>query len=204
MKYIFVTGAPGSKWSSVAKNIYHSPDIDRSDSRTDWQYTHQQVSHEGAYFDPGMELSIPQDLSGLNRTELEQIFDQPFDPDTVGCRIIKSHVFALNIDYLRQTFPDAPLVLVHRDNDACLSWWTQAGGFDIGYPNYRPYYQDFATMANRIAEQNRAIQAAWWAYDSGQDADTNQDLAEILGLTPPPAQYQQHYSHDDVRVRVIK
>ena len=33
MKYIFLAGAPGSKWSSVAKNIYYSADIDRSDYR---------------------------------------------------------------------------------------------------------------------------------------------------------------------------
>ena len=32
MKYIFIAGAPGSKWSSVAKNIYYSPDIDRTDN----------------------------------------------------------------------------------------------------------------------------------------------------------------------------
>ena len=31
MKYIFVAGAPGSKWSSVCKNIYFSGDIDTSD-----------------------------------------------------------------------------------------------------------------------------------------------------------------------------
>jgi len=31
MKYIFVAGAPGSKWSSVVKNIYYSESIDRSD-----------------------------------------------------------------------------------------------------------------------------------------------------------------------------
>ena len=31
-KYIFVSGAPGSKWSSVVKNIYYSPSIDSSDA----------------------------------------------------------------------------------------------------------------------------------------------------------------------------
>ena len=35
MKYIFVAGAPGSKWSSVCKNIYFSGDIDTSDYNTD-------------------------------------------------------------------------------------------------------------------------------------------------------------------------
>ena len=40
MKYIFVVGAPGSKWSSVVKNIYFSPDIDRSDYSEDRKYAH--------------------------------------------------------------------------------------------------------------------------------------------------------------------
>jgi hypothetical protein len=40
MKYIFMAGAPGSKWSSVAKNIYFSPDIDRSDASSQREYWH--------------------------------------------------------------------------------------------------------------------------------------------------------------------
>ena len=31
MKYIFVTGAPGSKWSSVVKHINSSADLDQTD-----------------------------------------------------------------------------------------------------------------------------------------------------------------------------
>ena len=31
MKYIFLAGAPGSKWSSVCKNIYFSKDINHTD-----------------------------------------------------------------------------------------------------------------------------------------------------------------------------
>jgi len=61
MKYIFVAGAPGSKWSSVVKNIYYSPDIDRSDYSDSRTYYHDasgklELMHLGAYFDPGMEF----------------------------------------------------------------------------------------------------------------------------------------------------
>ena len=61
MKYIFVTGAPGSKWSSVVKNIYYSDSIDRSDYRDSWTYYHDasgtyELMHLGAYYDPGMEF----------------------------------------------------------------------------------------------------------------------------------------------------
>ena len=40
MKYIFVAGAPGSKWSSVCKNIYFSDSIDQSDYSKDREYWH--------------------------------------------------------------------------------------------------------------------------------------------------------------------
>ena len=43
MKYIFVAGAPGSKWSSVVKNIYYSPDIDRSDYKDERTYYHDEI-----------------------------------------------------------------------------------------------------------------------------------------------------------------
>ena len=61
MKYIFVAGAPGSKWSSVCKNIYFSNSIDTTDYSTDRLYWHdasgeKELMHLGAYFDPGMEF----------------------------------------------------------------------------------------------------------------------------------------------------
>ena len=78
MKYIFVAGAPGSKWSSVVKNIYFSPTIDRTDYRDEWTYYHDasgtmDLMHLGAYFDPGMECSLPEDIESLNRERSESI-----------------------------------------------------------------------------------------------------------------------------------
>ena len=61
--YILFTGAPGSKWSSVVKNIYWSKDIDQTDYSNDRTYFHdadtpgnKQLMHIGAYWDPGMEF----------------------------------------------------------------------------------------------------------------------------------------------------
>ena len=61
MKYIFVAGAPGSKWSSVCKNIYYSDSIDQTDASENREYWHDasgqlDLMHIGAYFDPGMEF----------------------------------------------------------------------------------------------------------------------------------------------------
>ena len=210
MKYIFMAGAPGSKWSSVSKNIYFSPDIDRSDSRPEWEYWHDapgemMLMHMGAYFDPGMECDLPEAVDFHGRASLEAIFDAPFTKENNGIRIIKSHVFCNHIDFLRRTWPECPIVLVHRSDDACLGWWVKCGHFNITYPLYHKYYVDLKTMAQRIQQQNQNLTAAWSKHTSWMDGvGTNNDLARALGIAPPPDEYQQHYVANDIDVRVIK
>ena len=206
MKYIFMTGAPGSKWSSVSKNIYYSPDIDRSDYSNDRTYYHdasgsRQLMHMGAYFDPGMEFGgFFDNINRYTKELCESEFDRPFT--SKGVRIIKSHVFAHNIDFLKTYWPECPVVLVQRPNDACLGWWVKCGHFTITYPKYDQYYQDLRTMATIISAQNRDIQEAVWRY-RGQIVNTNQDLAKVVNIQLPPAEYEQNYGADDIRVTVI-
>jgi len=205
MKYIFVAGAPGSKWSSVVKNIYYSPSIDRSDYSDTRTYYHDasgcwELMHLGAYFDPGMEFNLPDNLFRLSKSALEDIFNSAFTGS--GVRIIKSHVFANNIDFLRACWPDCPIVLVHRDDDACLGWWVKCGHFDITYPDYAEYYKNLRTMASIIKHQNEGIQHAVWQYPHRQ-ARTNRELARILAIVEPPEGSEQDYVQSDVRVRVI-
>ena len=206
MKYIFMTGAPGSKWSSVSKNIYYSPDIDRSDYSDARTYYHDasgtmQLMHMGAYFDPGMEFgSFFNEIDRYTREQCEAEFDRPFTGP--GVRIIKSHVFAHNIDFLKDHWPDCPIILVQRPNDACLGWWVKCGHFTITYPKYDQYYQDLRTMSTIISSQNRAIQAAVWRY-KGYVVNSNRELAKALNIQQPPAEYEQNYGVDDIRVTVI-
>ena len=208
MKYIFVAGAPGSKWSSVVKNIYYSPDIDRSDYRDEWTYYHDasgkmELMHLGAYFDPGMISPLPEDLTTLNREQLEKIFAEPFQfKESKGTRIIKSHVFSNHIEHLRTLFPETPVVLVHRPDDACLGWWVKCGHFDITYPAYDMHYKNLKIMASIIKQQNTGIVNASLKYP-GQHPLTNQQLARMLGIEVPPAEYEQSYGASDVRVTLI-
>ena len=206
MKYIFVAGAPGSKWSSVVKNIYYSPSIDRTDYSDARTYYHdasgqRELMHLGAYFDPGMEFGrFFHRLNEFDYYQCEAEFDAPFSGS--GVRVIKSHVFANNIDYLKETWPDSPIVLVHRDDDACLGWWVKCGHFDISYPDYAEYYRDFRTMAGIIQQQNEGIITARLKY-SGISPTDNLGLASALGIAPAPAKYSQNYGQSDVRVTVI-
>ena len=206
MKYIFVAGAPGSKWSSVVKNIYYSPSVDSSDYSDARTYYHDasgrmELMHLGAYFDPGMEFgSFFHRLQEHGWFECETEFDRPFSG--TGVRIIKSHVFADNIDYIKKTWPDCPVVLVHRPDDACLGWWVKCGHFDITYPDYHGYYKNLKTMAKIIQRQNRGIIASSMIYP-GKNPLTNNQLCTMLGIEPPPAEYSQDYGQSDVRVTVI-
>jgi hypothetical protein len=204
MKYIFMAGAPGSKWSSVAKNIYFSSSIDRSDASAAREYWHSawgepQLMHLGAYFDPGMEFGGFFDrLSDYSKEECEAEFDRPFSGE--GVRIVKSHVFAHHIDFLKKHWPDSPVILVHRCDDACLGWWVKCGHFNITYPKYEQYYVDLRHMARIIADQNRDIMAAWkGSYYIGD----NLTLARTLGIEPPPMEYYQSYKKSDIEVTVV-
>ena len=207
MKYIFVAGAPGSKWSSVVKNIYYSPSLDQSDYREEWTYYHDasgqlELMHLGAYFDPGMESDLPEDITTLDRDQLAAIFDAPFSGS--GTRIIKSHIFCYerNIAHLKQLFPESPIVLVHRPNDACLGWWVKCGHFNITYPSYHSYYKNLREMSVIIARQNRDLLAVWDGYP-GQKVQNNHQLCNVLGIELPPNEYQQTYRSNDIEVQVI-
>ena len=208
MKYIFVAGAPGSKWSSVVKNIYFSRTIDRSDYREDRLYYHDasgklELMHLGAYFDPGMEFNLPESMSTLTKKQAEELFDAPFSGE--GVRIIKSHIFSRteNIEYLKELWPESPIVLVYRGDDACLGWWVKCGHFNITYPKYDDYYVDLKTMAVKIKQQNEGIRYAMNNWPNRKPVTTNEQLAALLRIKPPPAEYKQDYMVADIEVTVI-
>ena len=207
MKYIFVAGAPGSKWSSVTKNIYYSPDIDRSDYSEQRTYWHDapgelHLMHMGAYFDPGMEFGGFFDrLPEYSRAECEAEFDRPFSGE--GVRIIKSHVFCHHLDFIKKTWPDCPIVTVYRDNDACLGWWVKCGHFDITYPLYHDYYRDLKTMARIIQHQNQDL-LAWCEQNKPTPLTNNIELCQALGIFAPPIEYRQDYNRQNIQVGVIR
>jgi len=220
MKYIFVAGAPGSKWSSVVKNIYYSPSIDRSDYSDDRTYYHDadgsmQLMHLGAYFDPGMEFGDFFDkIDQYSKEDCEREFDKPFSG--TGVRIIKSHVFAHHVRFLKETWPECPVILVHRSNDACLGWWVRCGHFNITYPKYDKYYKDLRTISQIIDKQNHDIMEAWhgkigtlpsfdntFTMKGGLITFNNLETASFCRIEMPPNEYKQDYKLKDINVKVL-
>jgi hypothetical protein len=108
-------------------------------------------------------------------------------------------MFMYHIGFLKQTWPDSPIVLVHRGDDACLGWWVRCGEFKITYPDYNKYYRDFNHMADEISQQNRAMRPYW---DLASFVYTNHDLCDHLKITRPPEGYHQVYADHKVRVKV--
>lgn len=209
MKYIFVAGAPGSKWSSVVKNIYYSPNIDRSDYSDARTYYHNasgkyELMHLGAYYDPGMEFGkMFHRLPTYDKEKLERDFDEPFNGK--GIRIIKSHVFSNHVNFIKQTWPDCPIVLVYRSDDACLGWWVKCGHFNITYPDYSEYYQNLEIMAEKIKEQNQSIinVISDYKHKGLREVYNNLELCEALNITVPSKEYYHNYITNEVSVKVI-
>ena len=207
MKYIFVAGAPGSKWSSTVKNIYYSPSIDRSDytvERTYWHDApgHLELMHLGAYWDPGMEFGGDfLELDQMTKEECESEFDRPFTENNNGIRIIKSHVFCHHLEFISKTWEDCPIVIVRRSNDACLGWWVKCGHFNITYPLYHDYYHNLREMATHITNQNGDLER-WRIGNPTIPVNNNRELSRALGIEIPPEEYIQYYSTSDVKVEV--
>ena len=192
--YILFTGAPGSKWSSVVKNIYWSEDIDHSDYSEARTYYHdadtpgnKHLMHIGAYWDPGMEF---------DNTD----WDGPFSG--TGIRIIKSHTFAYNLDELKGKHP---IVIVYRNDVECLEWWKLCGEFSITYPSYNDYYKNLDYMWQEIQKQNQAIMLFVKSnYKQLQRPNNNKELCAMLSLQEPKDCKLQDYKQKDIQVYVYK
>jgi hypothetical protein len=195
--FIFVLGAPGSRWSGVAKSIYFSTDIDQSDSSQHRQYHNphtKDLMHLGAYWDPGMEFGNDFDrFDFLSKTDLIEEFNRPFSG--TGRRIIKSHTLTEHVGDLALLF-HAPIVLVYRTNGDCFDWWHEAGGWAITYPTYG-WYQDDAGMRAQIAQQNAAL-TRFKDQHGLYTVANNIDLADRLGISRPA----NHLSFTDCDVYV--
>lgn len=147
---IFLSGAPGSRWSGIAQVLEQLPGFNTSDRTPEREYSHSEYSgHKGAYFGPGMEFEPILDVDYIDSAWTH----------SNGCRIVKSHEWCEMLQDVHNTFPKDWILLVHRQHKQCYNWWTAAGGYDISYPNYSSY-DDLPTIIKR---QNQAIMR--WVFE---------------------------------------
>ena len=194
-KYVLMTGAPGSKWSAVARSIYWSKDVDHTDYTEKRTYSMNGPAHTGAYWDPGMEFKTYD-------------WDGPFSGD--GVRLIKSHTFAHQLDHLKDPdydfeTPSYPIVMVYRNDYECMKWWLEAGGFDITYPNYKPYYKDEENMWKQIQLQNADIMKFIWKNkDRVIETLDNYHTADLVGISRYGIEEGFNYKRKDTKVYVYR
>ena len=192
--YIIMTGAPGSKWSDVFKNIHKSPDIDQTDYTEERTYWHdaetpgtKQLSHTGAYWDPGMEFETDN-------------WDGPFSG--TGKRIIKAHTFAHQLNTLKDK--GYPIIMVYRNDYECYVWWQLCGGFNITYPNYQ-YFKDLDHMWQHIQDENKDI-IHFVKSNSARitSPKNNTELCKELNIKYPKNTPEHNYIKKDIKVYVYK
>jgi hypothetical protein len=138
---LFITGAPGSRWSAVAYALSFADRIDSSD---------------GGDFGPRMELGNERrELDHLGKPEILERLHAPY-AQPGGIKLVKGRFVSRYLDTLRDLFPEARFVLVHRPDDKCFDGWLEAGGFSLNFPDYS-WYQELDHMRAQIAQDNGAI-----------------------------------------------
>jgi hypothetical protein len=144
--------------------------------------------HTGAYWDPGMEFEIDN-------------WDGPFNG--TGTRLVKSHCFAHDLFRLKDL--GYPIIMVYRNDCESMKWWLQAGGFDITYPNYKPYYKDEENMFKQIQRQNKDIMKFIWDNnDQIVDVGNNYALADLIGISRDGIKEDFNYKEKDTKVYVYR
>jgi hypothetical protein len=186
---IFLTGVPGSRWSGVAQALESLIGFNTSDRSLARTYMHDKFSgHIGAYFGRLMEFE-----ARLDADYLQSAWSKPG-----GTCVIKSHDWAYSLDEIKNKFPDDWIVLVHRPDDTSFTWWKQAGGFNVTYPNYAAYQND-EVMQREIRWQNQAIlqfaeqRSLVWSRFTSEWINDNfeQQLTDVRTV-------------DDLRVTILK
>ena len=160
-KLVFFTGAPGSKWSSVAHVIAQSRKykFDTGDYAEDREYRHinnpKLAPHRGSYFGPGFPFGDSFDrVARLPKEEVYAEIEDAWITQNGGYKIIKCHQFSIDLEDIKREFPTSKIMIVWRNDKACADGWFGAGGFDITYPLYKEAYVNKEIMLQRIKKEN--------------------------------------------------
>ena len=188
---IFCTGTMGSRWSYIIQmleTMEGANTSDRNSTTREWHNTHLEsveaernpdkikfTGHKGTYFGQGMEFPpIP----------IEANVDRPW-PVKEGTQFIKSHDWAHHLDRIKQTFPDAWILMIYRPDLDSFAWWHQVGGFSIDYPNYSEL-RDHTNVFCEVVQQNKKMLEFSTKYDCTWNHFTNKWVQENFGRTCDP------------------
>jgi len=161
IKYVFVTGPPGSKWAGMSKWLSQSTTIVDSSDASPWRIDNPKnhSNHAHAFFGPYHECG--ERFDNLHLLTKEEIFAEidraHLNADADNCiRFCRSHWFAYQLDWIKENLPEIDILLVTRSPQICFDWWFEAGGWHIQYPTYK-WYGTEENMWRQINVELRCI-----------------------------------------------
>jgi hypothetical protein len=209
-RFYFVAGCPGSAWSMISQRFKRAfkDQFDNSDETTERNYNlpedHKSQytvvadkwnasTHKGVYYGPYHEFG--HDFDDLNKYKNTNDFYQecikPYRDALAPNKLIKSHWFSYNLDWLWENCKGHHLMLVWRDPEQSRDWWYKMGGWDINYPIYT-WYDNPDRMWEKIQEENKLIMdfatrknIQWYDYD--HDGKWLEQRFNIPPLSKPQA-----------------
>jgi hypothetical protein len=171
---LLCTGSPGSAWSTISTRLKKSfEEFDLSDETPERSYLMPLTSaidyqirrpdwikktHHGAYYGPYHEFGQHFDEISNHYTK-EQFLDEclkPYSDDTRPFKLIRSHWFSYNLDWIWENCKGHKLLLVWRDPEVSRTKWYSMGGWDINYPVYT-WYDNPERMWIKIQEEANNI-----------------------------------------------
>jgi|TARA_R110000822_G_scaffold79502_8_gene190126 hypothetical protein len=178
---IWFTGVPGSRWSAIAQTIEEIPGMNTTDRTPEREYNHHKYSgHKGAYFGKGMEFPA---------LVIDNHVEQAFETQE-GCKLIKSHEWADHLEGIQMLCPNDWIMLVYRPDQSSFAWWHEAGGFQIGYPDYSAY-KNSANILSEITRTNQLMlewaginNCKWEYFTSNWIADNFSAEVDVTNVWP--------------------
>ena len=159
-KYVFITGAPGSRWGRLEYMLRDQTSI--VDDSAWMPFLQDQpknlTAHVHKFFGPYQQHGERFDvLHILGRNGIYDELDRAFDSNnTSRIRFVRCHWFAYQLDWIKENLPEVDILMMFRESNMCYEWWHRSGGWDIQYPSYK-WYGDSEMMRRQIIIENECM-----------------------------------------------
>lgn len=161
MKYVFITGVPGSRWGRLEWILRDNTEIvDNSHWMPYLQDTPKNsTEHFHRFFGPYHQYGEKFDCLHLLGPEgVIKECERAFDPSAEGkIRFIRSHWFSYQLDWIAENLPEVDILMMMREPQMSLNWWLESGGWNIEYPCYK-WYGNTEHMRRQIFIENECME----------------------------------------------
>jgi hypothetical protein len=164
MKYVFISGVPGSCWGWPSTYMKFASELADTTNNRPWRINNNRpclASHETNLFaGPYHEIGEQFDALSLypNKEAIYAEIDRAFKPtDKHLVRFIQCHWFATQLDWIAENLPEVDILMSLRNPEMCYNAWHASGGWDIEYPSYK-WYANSQNMWRQGQIEHRLMQ----------------------------------------------